>query len=190
MRPLLHILTLLIFTCCLAPAQTEQKRQVLAQNDVVDVRVYREDELNSRLRIARDGSIVFPLIGSVKLAGKTPEEAAATIRQLLARDYLVNPQVTVTVAEYDRRRFTVLGQVQKPGTYQMPDRESITLLEAIGYAGGYTRIADPGKVTVKRRDDGKEAVFELNAKSMATGREANAFVVRAGDIIHVKESLF
>jgi polysaccharide export outer membrane protein len=112
------------------------------------------------------------------------------IRDLLAKDYLVNPQVSVSISEYDKRRFTVLGQVQKPGTYDMPDREAVTLLQAIGLAGGYTRIADPAKVTVKRRTEDRESVLRVDAKSMANGRSAGAFDVLPGDVITVGESIF
>ena len=73
------------------------------------------------------------------------------LQDLLAKDYLVNPHVNVNVTEYSKRRITILGQVQKPGSYDMPDREAVTLLQAIGMAGGYTRIADPSKITFKRR---------------------------------------
>ena len=96
----------------------------------------------------------------------------------------------MTVFEYGKRRFAVLGEVQKAGTFDMPEREKVTLLDAIAMAGGYTRIADPSKVTLKRKDGGKETVIRLNAKTMAKDVRTGAFEVLPGDVITVGESLF
>ena len=102
----------------------------------------------------------------------------------------VATQVNLTVMEYSKRRFIVLGQVQRPGAFDMPDRDSVTLLQAIGMAGGYTRIADPGKITVKRTASGKDGLFKLNAKRMASGESSGEFDILPGDVITVGESLF
>ena len=163
---------------------------VLAANDLIGIRVFQEDDLETRVRISKDGTITFPLIGAVRVGGKTPQEAAKVIRDMLAKGYLINPQVTVSVLEYTKYRLTVLGQVQKPGSYDFPDRERLTLLEAIGMAGGYTRIADPGKIVVKRISNGRESVYRVNAKKMASRVEASAFEVLPGDVITVGESIF
>ncbi len=142
------------------------------------------------MRVARDGTITFPLVGAVKVGGKSPQEAAELIRDRLARGYLINPQVTVNVLEYTKYRLTVLGQVQKPGSYDFPDRERLTLLEAIGLAGGYTRGANPSKVVIKRLVNGQEKVFQVDAKTMASQGSAKGFEVQPGDVITVAESIF
>ena len=162
----------------------------LMPHDVVEIHVFQEDDLLTTARIAQDGTIKFPLIGSIRLSGKTEDTAAQAIGGELAKDYLVNPQVTVKVVEYAQRRYTVLGQVTKPGTYAMPDRDSITLFEAIGNAGGFTRIANLGDIQLKRMVDGKDTLFKLSAKSSANDRRSSAFEIRAGDIITVGESFF
>ena len=194
-----HLLFFFLSLCALgvalfapdrACAQAGERRLAIGPNDVLEIKVFQEADLDSKQRVSREGVIVFPLVGSVKVGGKSPEEAARLIRDLLAKDYLVNPQVSVSISEYDKRRFTVLGQVQKPGTYDMPDREAVTLLQAIGLAGGYTRIADPAKVTVKRRTEDRESVLRVDAKSMANGRSAGVFDVLPGDVITVGESIF
>jgi protein involved in polysaccharide export with SLBB domain len=163
---------------------------VLTPNDVLEIKVFQEDDLESKLRVAQNGTINFPLIGMVSVAGRTPNDAAAAIRAALAKDYLVNPQVTVTVAEYGKRRFTVIGQVQKAGSYDMPEREQVHLLDAIAMAGGYTRIADASKITVKRRKDGKEVTLKLDAKAMAKDNQVASFLVEPNDVITVWESIF
>lgn len=162
----------------------------LAPNDLLEIRVFQEDDLTSRLRVSSKGTINFPLIGVVSVGGLTPQEAAESIREKLAKDYLVNPQVAVTVYDYGKRRFSVLGEVQKAGTYDMPEREKVTLLDAIAMAGGYTRIADPAKITLKRKEAGKEKIVRLNAKAMARDDRVTSYEVQPGDVITVGESIF
>ena len=165
---------------------TPAKTYVLSPNDLVLVKVYRHDDLESKLRLASDGTTTFPLLGTVELGGKTLEEATVYFRDLLGKDYLVNPQVTVTILEYAKRRFTVLGQVQKPGAYEIPSEESVNLLEAIAIAGGFTRLANSAKITVTRTVGDKKASFVLDAKDMATDTE---FVVRPDDTITIPQRI-
>jgi polysaccharide export outer membrane protein len=159
-------------------------------SDILEIAVFQEPDLKSTLRVSNEGTITFPLIGAVQVGGLTPHAAAQTVRDRLAKGFLINPQVSVTVMEFSKRRFTVLGEVQKPGSYDMPAQQDITVLQAIGMAGGYTRIANPSKVTLMRKQDGKAETFELNAKRMASGNAESAFIVRPGDVITVAESRF
>lgn len=158
--------------------------------DVLEIIVFQEDDLKSTLRVSNEGTIVFPLIGTISVAGMTTQKTARTIQERLAQGFLINPQVSVNVTEFSKRRFTVLGEVQKPGSYDMPDQQDVTLLQAIGMAGGYTRIANPAKVTLMRKNNGKDETIQLNAKSMAHGHAESAFTVLPGDVITVSESLF
>ena len=169
---------------------TASNNYVLSANDLVKLTVFQENDLETTVRISKDGTVTFPLIGAVRIGGKTAQDAARTVRDMLARDYLVNPQVNLTVMEYAKRRFIVLGQVQRPGAYEMPDRDSVRLLQAIGMDGGYTRIADPSKITLKRTANGRETLLKLNAKKMANGDVNSEFEVQPGDVITVGESLF
>ena len=163
---------------------------LLSPNDLVEVEVYQELEMTTKARVGNDGTISMKFIDSVKIGGRSVSEAGQLIRARLAKGYFVNPQVTVNVLEFAKRRFTVLGQVIKGGTFDFPDNGTVDLLSAIGMAGGYTRIADPSKVTVKRRSGGKDEVFNLNAKKMAGDPAANRFEVQSGDTITVGESIF
>jgi protein involved in polysaccharide export with SLBB domain len=171
-----------------ASSQVLRALHAVRPGDLLRIHVFREDDLDTEARVSQDGTITFPLLGRVAVAGKYPQEIAATLRELLGRDYLVNPQVTVSVIESERK-ITVLGQVQKPGSYTLPMERRINVLEAVGLAGGFTRLADPSHVTVKRKEGGKETVYRINAKAMAN-REIEAFEVLPDDIITVAESLF
>ena len=161
----------------------------LAPNDVVRIKVFQEDDLTTELRLAKDGTATFPLLGAVNLGDKTVDEAASQIRDLLGKDFLVNPQVMVTVVEYSKRRFTVLGQVQKPGSYDIPSEESVSVLQAIAMAGGFTRLAVQGKVTVTRTVGGKKTLT-VDVKSAANDPGTKPFEILPDDTIIVSERVF
>jgi protein involved in polysaccharide export with SLBB domain len=163
----------------------------ISANDLLDFKVFQEPDLDAQVRVAGDGSAIFPLIGSVSLAGKTVAEATAVLRQHYLNGYLVNPQISLIITSYSKRTFTVLGQVQRPGSYDIQSDRTISLLEAIGMAGGYSRIADPGKITVRRRENGQDELLHINGKrAEKAGYGAEDFMVRAGDVITVAESIF
>ena len=162
----------------------------LAPNDMIEVKVYQEDDLTTKVRLAKDGTVTFPLLGTVGLGGKSVDECAAHIRELLGKDYLVNPQVTITVVEYAKRRFTVLGQVQKPGSFEIPNEESVTLLQAIAMAGGYTRLANTSRVIVTRVKDGKKATYNLDVKSATNDTDTKPFEIQPDDTITIVERVF
>ena len=160
---------------------------VLTPNDQVGVEVFGEDDLRTAGRLNSEGNLSVPLIGSVHLGGLTLVQAASKLTDLLGRDYLVNPRVNIFLVGYAKRRFTMLGQVNRPGSYEMPDGspEGIELLEAIAMAGGYTRIAAPERITVKRSNE----VVKVNGKRLAHGSREN-FTVLPGDTVTVGESIF
>ena len=162
----------------------------LAPKDVVEVKVYRQSDLETRSRIADNGTITMPLLGSVRLAGKTPEEARTFIHDLLAKDYLVDPQVSIAVVEYARRLFTVMGEVQKPGTYEIPPDQSVNLLQAIAMAGGFTRLGAASKVVIHRSAGDEKKVYRLDAAAMAQDEKRNPFPILPGDTITVQERMF
>jgi protein involved in polysaccharide export with SLBB domain len=163
----------------------------LAANDLLDIRVYDEPDLSAEVRLAADGTAILPLIGSVPFQGKTLPQATALLRERYMAGYLVNPQVSLIIRTYAKRSFTVLGQVQKPGSYEIQGDEAISLLQAVGMAGGYTRIANPGNITVRRTDGSQEQqVMRFDGRRLAKGNSSSDCVVKPGDVITVGESIF
>ncbi len=161
----------------------------LSSNDVVNIKVFLEDELETTARLAKNGTVRMPLINAASIAGLTRQQAEQRIEELY-KEYLVRPQVTVRIVEYTKRRITVLGQVNDPGAIELPAEGNIDLLEAIGMAGGYTRIGDPAKITVKRKVDGRETIYKVNAKKMANDDGSSRFPILPGDTITVGERWF
>jgi polysaccharide export outer membrane protein len=170
--------------------KAQQSNYLLNANDLVEVTVFQEDDLATKARVGNDGTITVPLVGSVKIGGKSVDEAAQIIKARLAKGYLVNPQVNVIVSEPAKRFVTVIGEVQKGGTFEFPNQGPLNLLQAIGLAGGYSKIADPKKVTVKRVVNGKEASVTVDAKAMAGKSNSKIMEILPGDTITVGESMW
>jgi polysaccharide export outer membrane protein len=169
------------------PTLSAPNGYILSANDQVAMEVFGEDDLRTNGRLNGEGNLSVPLLGSIHLAGLSLSQAASRLTDLYGKDYLVNPKVNVMLIGYAKRRFTMLGQINRPGSYEMPDGspEGIELLEAIAMAGGYTRIAAPEKVSVKRGNK----VIRVDAKRQARGGH-DAFTVLPGDTITVGESIF
>ena len=162
---------------------------ILTPGDVIEITIFREPDLTTRSAIARDGTVQLPLIQEVKLGGVSVREAREKLRQLYAGGFLVNPQVYLNVTQFAVRKFTIMGQVARPGSYLLEGGQTIELLEAVGMAGGFTRIADRGRVIVKRRVNGEIETFKVNARRMADGK-IEPLMILPGDIITVGESWF
>lgn len=163
---------------------------VLSANDQIAVEVFGEDDLRTNGRLNGEGNLSVPLLGSVHLGGLNLTQAAARLTELYGKDYLVSPKVNVILVGYAKRRFTVLGQVNRPGSYEMPEGSpgGIDLLEAVAMAGGYTRIAAPERISVRRESNAGEQVVRVDAKRAAKG--GGSFRVQPGDTITVGESIF
>jgi protein involved in polysaccharide export with SLBB domain len=175
------------------PQQVQVQRDEdyrLSVNDLLDFRIFQEPDFDAVIRVSGDGTAIFPMIGQLHIAGKTIGETTELLRNRYMSGYLTNPQVNLTVRTYARKMFTILGQVQRPGTYPIEGGESVSLLQAIGMAGGYTRIANLNKVIVKRREGGAENVYQFNAKKMARSGADSTFRIMPGDVITVAESIF
>ncbi|MGA1538789.1 MAG: polysaccharide biosynthesis/export family protein [Chthoniobacterales bacterium] len=162
---------------------------VLVVGDVVELNVFREPDLTTQATIARDGTVQLPLIREVQLAGLSIRDAREMLRQLYDKKFLVDPQVFLNVVKYAQRKFTIMGQVARPGSYELQGGERMDLLEAIGLAGGFTRIANRGRVIIQRREGEGVTAIKANAKRMADGKEA-PIEVQPGDVITVSESWF
>ncbi len=188
LSPLMTMVFALIAALGAVRAQSGGTRSsgVIGKLDSVEIRVFREDDLTTASQLAADGSIIMPLIGKVRLEGLTTHQAAALITRRLADGYLVRPEVSVSIEARIRRTVTILGQVQSPGVFEIAPHRQLTLVEAIGMAGGATRIANTRKITLKRR--GAE-VRTINLRDITNGKGTDV-ALRDGDIVTIPESLF
>ncbi|MBL8723138.1 MAG: polysaccharide biosynthesis/export family protein [Planctomycetes bacterium] len=120
----------------LRPNRTEYR---IGPRDLLEIEIYElEEPTKSKLlkvRVSQDGSVLLPLIGNVPAAGSTALEVQQGITERLGKDFLVNPSVSVVVAEHQARRVTVLGSVKSPGTFRLQEN-STTLVDVLALSGG------------------------------------------------------
>ena len=173
-----------------ATAPGENSLYRIRSGDVLEVKVYQEEDLNTKSRVDEEGTVVLPLIGRITVRGLTTEAARQGISDRYEADYLNHPQVTVLINEFAPRRFVMMGQVSRPGVYEIPSSERLNLLQAIAMAGGYTKIADPTKVRIRRASEKGEEVLRFNAKALAAGGGGEVPAVLAEDNITIGESAF
>ena len=134
-----------------------QPEYVLQSYDLIKVEVFQEPDLERQVRLSQDSVVTLPLIGTVNLKGKNVRQAQVLIRDLYDRDFLVNPQINITVLEYAKETVTVLGAVNTAGAILIPQDQTLNLLDAIGRAGGFSRLADRKHIKLTRvSDDGQD----------------------------------
>lgn len=131
-------------------AAVDLKTFVIGPDDVVGVKVWREPELSSTLRVRPDGKITLPLGGEVKAAGRTPEQLGQEITKMLG-SFVNNPLVMVSVLEVRSKKYSITGEVSKPGAY--PLITPTTVLDAILQAGGFKEYAKKKKITIMRNGE-------------------------------------
>ncbi len=154
----------------------------LGPGDVFEVRVFQQEKLTSVYSASAEGTISFPLIGTVEINGKSPAMVETEIRDRLADGYLKNPQVSVLVKEYKSKKISVFGQVRKPGTLGFT--EGMTVIEAVSQAGGFTPMARENAVTITRDLGGDKQSYTVPVESIGKGN-AKQFFIRPGDVIFV-----
>lgn len=168
---------------------TSNNYQIQA-SDVLQVEVFQEADLNRVVRVEADGSIRLPLVGAVPVAGLTLGEATNLVSELYDRDFLVNPQINITVLEFRPRLVNVLGQVGRPGQVLIPNDRPLTLTQAISSANGMTRMGRATRVRITRiLDDGERRVWTVNFDDIMQNPSSRDIVLQEGDTIFVPESI-
>jgi polysaccharide biosynthesis/export protein len=158
------------------PNSQMDSRLRIGEGDLITVGVFDVPEMAQTLRVSDLGDASFHLLGSLHLAGLTTDEAGALIgRKLREENYIIDPQVSVIITEYSTQGVSVLGEVNKPGVYQVLGNRS--LLDIISEAGGTTRTAGPD-ATVKHRDG---TVITIQLTKNAEASLASDFELLPGD---------
>ncbi|MFD2256112.1 polysaccharide biosynthesis/export family protein [Luteolibacter algae] len=176
---------LVIFTSRATAAEDAKSSYTLRPSDLVRLSVYEEPELDTEVRILKSGQASFPLIGSVEVAGLSVTAATAKIRDLYAKDYLVDPQVTLTVDEYATDFVSVIGQVKEPGQIPIPQTGGLDIGSALATTGGITENADENNIQIVRAN-GSSNVLTIAAIQGGAGRGK----LGSGDRIIVHESRY
>jgi protein involved in polysaccharide export with SLBB domain len=160
----------------------------LGVDDVFEVRVLAEPELTGAFRVSADGTVDFPLAGRLNVLGMRSGDVQEVITKKLRDGYIRDPQVSVMVKEWNSRKISVLGQVQRPGPVAYFPR--MTIVDAIAAAGGFTGLAAKNSVTLRREvKDGQIQRSSFPVADISEGRQPNV-VVLPGDVVVVDERLF
>ena len=142
----LAVFVLLLIRIAAADPSPVPQAYRIGPNDVIRVQVFGEEDLTVESKVAGDGAINFPLLGSVPIAGKTVKELQEYLTGRLAEGYVRSPRITVLIVRY--RNFYVNGEVKMPGGY--PYEAGLTVQKAISMAGGFTEKAETRKVAMTR----------------------------------------
>ena len=160
----------------------------LGPGDVFTLDLVGEKELPRDYQVASDGSVDFPYVHRLRVQGLEPQQVAAAVRErLIELRILVDPSVIVSVKEYNSKRITVLGQVQRPGSF--PLTPGMTLVQAISNAGGLNAIGNGERVNLTRKDKHGATTVVLSFDSITDGRSPD-IPLQAGDQIYVNERVF
>ncbi len=172
------------------PPAAEATDYVMQPSDLIRVLIFQEPDLLREVRITQEFTITLPLIGTIDLRGRTVRQAEEIIRSLYDKDYLVNPQVNLTVLEYTQRTVQVVGAVNQPGAVVFPPEQKMGLIEAIARAGGQSRIADLKRVRLTRTNaEGRAENRIINVDDMMKGASNEQILLLKGDVIFVPERL-
>lgn len=200
-RFVLFVLLLAVVGCAgipgsgsrMMPGQAEgtgiQEEYRLHPGDEIDLEIYREPQLSGIFQIDASGLVRHPLCGSFLAAGLTIDEAEAGFTKLLSDKYLVNPRVLISIVSAQSSHVVILGEISNPGVHPIPIGGSMTLLQAIAEAGGFTDLASVDRVTVTRSVDGKEESIRVRVSKMISGRESD-LELKPNDVIMVPEIRF
>jgi polysaccharide export outer membrane protein len=153
--------------------------------DVLDISVFKVQDLNKSVQVAEDGTINYPLVGDVQAAGKTAHELEHDLMQKLGGKYLKNPQVSVFVKEYNSQRVTVTGSVKTTGVYSI--KGNTTLMQVLAMAGDVDNNLASGEIVVFRTADGRRTAARFDIDSIKSGKTEDP-QMQPGDVIVVDTS--
>src|SRR4029453_2985948 len=184
----------------------EPSLYIVGPNDTLAITVYEQPQLSGKYMVQPDGAVAFPLLGRVKVGGLSVQAIENDMRERLARGYLKNPQVSVTVDQYRSQQIFIIGEVRQPGSLQFTG--TMTMVEALARVGSMTDNAGtealivrqaPGEqpldaAALKRAQEAKDDgnVIRVNLQTLQTGILAENVTLRGGDTIFVPraESVF
>jgi polysaccharide export outer membrane protein len=151
---------------------------VLGVGDTIDISVYRNDDLKKTFKIDPSGVMIFPLIGDVRVAGKSVTGLRDEMKEKLSR-YLVDPQISISVSSVQSQKIIVLGEVKSPGIFSLDS--NLSVLDSIAKAGGLTDNAKTQNIVLMRK-----ATRQPEIVSLELGKESGGEILLAtGDVVYV-----
>jgi len=188
------LLVLLVGFACSSP-QTNRvelpapvESTTLGPGDVFELHIVNEEKLPTTYTVSPDGTVDFPYVHRIQVAGLEPQMVVDLLRKKLIDDqFLSDPSVMISVKEYRSKFVNVLGQVKSPGTFSLVP--GFTLVQAISKAGGMSSIADRNNVTLTRTTGKQRRTMRLSIDSITEGRSSD-IPLQSGDVITVGGRVF
>jgi protein involved in polysaccharide export with SLBB domain len=166
-----------------------QQSTMIGPGDLFKVAVLGEKDLPGEYRVQPDGTIDFPYLDRLQVAGLEPQQIADLIKKgLIERKILVDPQLTLVVTQYNSKKISIVGAVQKPGN--LPWTEGMKLVDAISLAGGLTSLGDGDHVRITRLVGANKTVTATVSVDDITDGKLGDVLLQAGDTIKVDQRVF
>lgn len=167
-----------------APAMAEVKVSefVLGVGDTLDISVFRHDELKRTVKLDPSGKLMFPLINDIQAAGRDIYVVRDDIKNRLSK-YIVDPQVSISVSTILSQKVLVLGEVKTPGIFTLDS--SLSIMDAVAKAGGFTDDAKKSDVILINRNTGKAEIASFDMGKALKGDISADRMLRNGDIVYV-----
>lgn len=175
-----------------------QKVYNIRATDKLRITIFQEDDLSTICRVDAKGTVNLPLVGEIRVRGLTLSEAERTIENAYKDGRVLRkPEVTVAIDEYAPREVSIQGQVKNPGRYPLPIESTMSVLDLVTRAGGFTDTALGTGVRITRiLPDGSTRVITLDVESLIKGKsnaktngENNALLLEPDDIVYVPERI-
>lgn len=162
---------------------TEAPPYRIGPEDVLEISVWREEELHREVLVRPDGGISFPLAGDLHVAGRTPKEVQREITQRIKK-YIPDAVVTVSAKEISGYSIFVIGRVNDPGQYTVG--RYVDVIQALTLAGGLSPYADEDKIKILRRVNGVENTYLFEYSAIKKGRNLSQnILLQSGDVVVV-----
>jgi polysaccharide export outer membrane protein len=197
-----------LLVAALAPARADDaqdgggtgrtKVYKIRATDKLSITIFQEDDLSTISRVDAKGTVNLKLVGEIRVRGMTLDEAERAIEKAYQDGlFLRKPAVTVSIEDYAPREVSIQGQVKNPGRYPLPIEATMSVLDLVTRAGGFTDTAQGTAVRITRiLPDGSTRVITLDVESLIKGRsnaktngENNALLLEPDDIVYVPERI-
>ena len=157
---------------------------IIGAGDVLDISVWKNEDLTKLLTVLPDGKISFPLIGEVMAEGKTLAQLKKELESKISR-YVPDPVLSVVIHQLNSNMIYIIGKVRNPGRFAL--NSDIRVLHGLALAGGLNPFAEQNKIRIFREEGGKTLIFHFRYDDVSTGKklEQNIWLKR-GDVIVVR----
>lgn len=183
------VFLVMVFSAAAGAASDENGRKAkedyqIGKSDVLEINVWKEEELTRTVNVRKDGKITLPLIDDVQAAGRTPMELKKVIQEKMTR-YIESPSVTVIVQSQNSKQFYIIGEIAGTGAY--PLTKDLTIIQGIALAGGFSEWADRDDILLLRRNEGGNKRIHIDYYEIVSGEGKDQnIMLQADDTIIVR----